>query len=64
MTTSTPHHLIIQEVRKTIAPQFRFLFRCDFYEAFFAEIVTKTLKAIERENEINLTPFEKLIYDK
>ncbi len=64
MTTTQLHQNLIHEVRNTIAPGFQFLFKSDFYNAFFEEIVSKTLQAIEKEREINLTPFEKMIYDK
>lgn len=64
MTTSLLHQEGFADIRKTIAPEFQFLFRNTFYVELFEEIVTKTIQAIEKENEINLTPFEKLIYDK
>lgn len=58
MTTSKLHQNLIPEVRNMIAPEFRFLFRTDFYDKFFEEVVTKTLKAIEKENANNMTGFE------
>lgn len=53
----------IPDIRKTIAPEFQFLFRTEFYDKFFEEVVTKTLQAIEKERENNLTEIEKMIYE-
>lgn len=64
MTTSQLHHDLILEVRNMVAPEFRFLFRSEFYDKFFEEVVTKTLQVIEKENVKNMTEFEKHIYAK
>ena len=50
---------LLPEVRKTIVPEFQFLFRTEFYHKFFEEVIAKTLEAIEKENELKLTENDK-----